>query len=127
MTSEVEELLRQTERRRLAALVARDEPVIEALHAVDYELITPGGKRLARAEYLDGVLSGRLDYRVFEAEDEIRARAFEIAGLVRYVARIEIQLSDGLDTGRFWHTDAYELRAGRWQAVWSHATRIRPG
>jgi hypothetical protein len=23
-----------------------------------------------------------------------------------------------------WHTDHYELRARRWQAVWSQATRI---
>ena len=25
---------------------------------------------------------------------------------------------------RFWHTDIYELRDGRWQVVWSQATRI---
>jgi hypothetical protein len=30
-----------------------------------------------------------------------------------------------LDTGTMWHTDYYERREGRWQVVWSHATRIR--
>jgi hypothetical protein len=125
MSTEGEELLRETERRRLAALVARDEPSMEALHGDDYELITPGGMQLSRAEYLEAVLSGLLDYRVFEPEAEIRVRFFETAGIVRYVARIQIQLPEGLDTGQFWHTDAYEVRDGRWQAVWSHATRIR--
>jgi hypothetical protein len=24
-----------------------------------------------------------------------------------------------------WHTDHYELRAGRWQIVWSQATAVR--
>ena len=32
-----------------------------------------------------------------------------------------------VDSDRFWHTDMYDLRDGRWQAVWSQATRIRAG
>ena len=36
-------------------------------------------------------------------------------------------MADGVDRDRFWHTDVYELRDDRWQAVWSQATRIRSG
>jgi hypothetical protein len=72
-------------------------------------------------------MTRELDYRVFEPDSEVRVRLLGDAAVLRYIARIEIQLADGLDVGRFWHTDVYELRDGRWQAVWSHATRIRSG
>jgi hypothetical protein len=117
--------LRATEGRRLAALVARDGAVATALHAPDYELITPTGRRISGEEYLAGVLSGELDYRVFEADGEIRVRIHATVAVLRYVARIEMRIADGVDAGRFWHTDVYELRNGAWLATWSHATRIR--
>lgn len=120
--------LRAIEHRRLASLVAKDGDTARSLHAADYELITPGGGRLSRDEYLDGVLSGELDYRVFEAEGEIRVRLHATAAVLRYVARIEMRMAHGVDADRFWHTDVYELRDGAWLAVWSQATRIkRPG
>jgi hypothetical protein len=115
----------QIERERLAALVARDLARAEALHADDYQLITPGGRALSKREYLDGVGTGGLQYVVFEAASEPLIHAFDEVAVVRYRARIEIDLPDGRDTGLFWHTDIYEQRGGRWQAVWSHATRIR--
>jgi hypothetical protein len=120
-----EGLLRSTEHRRLAALVAKDEATARALHAPDYELITPGGRRLSGDDYLEGVLSGTFDYEVFAPEGEIRVRLDGRLAVLRYVARIEMRMADGLDADRFWHTDVYELRGGRWLAVWSHATRIR--
>ena len=95
------------------------------LHADDYELITPGGGRLSRDDYLGGVASGELRYVIFEPASAIRVRLHEGAAILRYKARIQIHLADGIDRGRFWHTDFYELRDGRWRAVWSHATRIR--
>ena len=36
----------------------------------------------------------------------------------------EILVRGALDSGMFWHTDVYEIRDGRWQAVWSQATQI---
>jgi hypothetical protein len=118
------DLLRETERRRLHSLVEGDIEVANALHADDYQLITPGGASLSKEEYVGGVASGRLDYRVFEAASEMIVRDFDGVGVIRYQARIEILVSGRLDTGIFWHTDVYERRQGSWQAVWSHATRI---
>jgi hypothetical protein len=122
-----EEGIRDLERRRLAALVATDLATAEALHADDYELIPPGGHPISKREYLDAIGSGALDYEVFEPSSEIRVRMFgSEAAAVRYKARIMIHDHEGgTDAGLFWHTDLYELRGGRWQAVWSQATRIR--
>lgn len=117
--------LRDAERRRLRALVERDLPVAEQLHADDYQLITPGGERLSGVEYLGLVRDGLLTYRRFAADGEIWVRLWEDAAAVRYRADIAVETPDGSSEGRFWHTDLYELRDGRWQVVWSQATRIR--
>ena len=117
-------VLRDTERRRLAALVDRDMDAAEALHADDYALITPGGAVLSKSEYLMGIRSGALRYLVFEPDGEIAVRVWDTAAGVRYQVIIDIDWEGGHDSGRFWHTDIYELRDGRWQAVWSQATRI---
>jgi hypothetical protein len=119
--------LREIERRRLASLVACDMATAESLHAEDYELVPPGGRPLSRREYLGGIASGELRYEVFEPASEIRVRILgDAAAAVRYRARILIHLGElERDAGTFWHTDIYERRNGRWQAVWSQATRIR--
>ena len=117
--------LRATERRRLRALVDADDAAARELHADDYQLITPGGRTYSKAEYLSDVASGVLDYRVFEPASEIATQILGDAGAVRYQARIDIRFaSGGADSGLFWHTDMYRWADGRWQAVWSQATRI---
>ena len=121
----LEEMLREAERERLRSLVTPDLPVAERLHADDYELITPGGGTMSKREYLDGIASGELDYVVFEPISEIRVRLYVGAAILRYRVRIEILVSGVQDAGNFLHTDAYELRDDRWQAVWSQATRTR--
>ena len=97
------------------------------LHAAEYQLITPGGRALSGAEYLGDIESGALRYAIFEPASEIAVVRFESAAAVRYQARIEVHFgTGGSDAGRFWHTDLYALRDGRWMAVWSQATEI-PG
>lgn len=62
---------------------------------------------------------------MFEPASEIRVRTYELAAVVRYQARIEVHAGDAVDSDLFWHTDIYENRNGKWQVVWSQATRIR--
>lgn len=120
--------IRDLERRRLRALVDVDLTVAGDLHADDYELVSPAGDRWSKSDYLGGIGSGLLDYRVFEPDSDIEVLALTDAAAVRYVARIEIHSSDGgHDEGRFLHTDIWRQREGRWQAVWSQATRISDG
>ena len=97
----------------------------DALHAVDYQLITPGGATISKDGCLSGIANGGLRYRQFEPEGEIAVRLWGSAAAVRYRVRIDIDWEGGRDAGRFWHTDIYEFRNGQWQAVWSQATRIR--
>ncbi len=97
--------LRDIERRRLAALVEADIELARALHAADYELITPGGRSLSRDDYLGGIGSGELHYLVFEAASEIRVRLHGSVAVLRYRARIEMEMADGIDSDHFWHTD----------------------
>lgn len=120
------ELIRETERRRVDALVHGDDRLARALHADDYQLVSPSGAAFSKEQYLGGIAAGQLVYRVFEPASDIAVRLTEGAAAVRYQARIEIQFPGGSDSGLFWHTDLYEFRDGRWQAVWSQATRIPP-
>lgn len=125
MSDDAIEELRDVERRRLRALVDADIAAARQLHAHDYQLITPGGAALTGDEYLADIASGAIDYRVFEPASEIEVKVFGDGGVVRYKARIDIRFSSGgRDGGLFWHTDIYRLGDGRWQAVWSQATRI---
>jgi hypothetical protein len=121
----IEDALRDLEARRLASLVARDMGTAEALHADDYELITPSGATYTKRRYLDGIAAGALRYQVFEAASAVRARVQGDSAILRYEVRIDIGFAPGQnDAGRFWHTDYWERRDGQWQAVWSQATRI---
>lgn len=117
--------LRMLEHRRLAALVRADVAVAEALHAEDYQLITPGGAALTREDYLRRLAVGELTYRRFEPDGDIEVRVLgPSAAALRYQVWIDAAFPGGHDMDRFWHTDIYEVRDGRWQAVWSQATRI---
>ena len=96
------------------------------MHAADYQLITPGGATLTKDEYLGQIADGALDYRRFEPEGDIGVRILgPSAAALRYRVAIDAAFPGGHDADRFWHTDIYERRDGRWQAVWSQATRIR--
>ena len=114
----------QVEQRRLQALVNADVGVAEGIHADDFQLITPGGDALSKEQYLGDVASGVVDYRVWEPLD-IEVHVLGDAGCVRYHSNLEIVVAGRhIDLSRYWHTDYYERRDGRWQVVWSHATEI---
>ncbi len=107
------------ERARTQALVQRDLPAIERLHAPEYELITPAGRILTRTRYL-AAIADRPFYTAW-AMGAVRVRCASAMAALRYRARLGFPSGAVLDC---WHTDVYELRAGAWQAVWSQATRL---
>ncbi|WFR77242.1 nuclear transport factor 2 family protein [Janthinobacterium rivuli] len=119
------ELLRQTERSRLRALVAADTNAARILHADDFQLITPIGSMLSREEYLGAIAAGQMRYLSWEP-GEIAVRLYGNAAVLRYQAQLEINFGgQSVPRSRYWHMDSYEWREGRWQAVWSQATAIR--
>jgi hypothetical protein len=121
-----EDVLREIERGRLQALVAGDIERAQALHADDFQLINPAGGVLSKQAYLDLISSGAFRYRVWEPQSIAVRRYGHESAVVRYRAEIEA-IFDGTTTrrGRYWHTDLYEHRDGRWQVVWSQATEIQ--
>lgn len=120
--AEIADLIRATERERLRAFVAADMPVLERLHAEDFQLIDPGGGALTKEEYLGGVAAGDIDYLVWEPTSEIAVRLYGEAAVIRYKSHTEIVVFGQEIVVENWHTDVYERHDGRWQAVWSHAT-----
>lgn len=116
--------IRATERERLRALVTADIETARRLHADDFQLINPLGGSLSKEQYLGGIASGELDYLVWEPE-LIEVRLYGRAALIRYQSRLEIVVrGQKISLRRYWHTDSYEKRGGRWQVVWSQATEV---
>ncbi len=119
------DLVRATERERLRALVDANLEVARRLHADDFQLINPFGASVSKEEYLGGIASGELDYLVWEPET-IEVRLYGQAAVIRYRSQLEIVVrGQKIALRRYWHTDSYEKRDGRWQVIWSHATEIK--
>lgn len=117
--------IRALETERLRSLVEADMLVADRLHADDFQLVNPSGRTFTKEQYLGGIASGALDYLVFEPVSEIQVRVLGESAVVRYRSAIEINVDNQhFPTEHFWHTDTYEYRDGRWQAVWSQATTI---
>ena len=113
-------LFHDLELRRTRALVDRDMETLNALHAPEYQLITPSGKVFDRKRYLDAI-----EREPFYAAWEVGEMSYRISpgmAIVRYQARLTFPSGRAL---LCWHTDVYENRAGLWQAVWSQATEVQ--
>jgi hypothetical protein len=118
------DVLRTIERNRLRSLVDVNLDVAEPLHAGNYQLITPRGIALTKAEYLGSIESGELNYSVFEPVSDIAVWGDDHIAVLRYKASIALHPPARNQPFVCWHTDCYELRDANWQAVWSQATRI---
>lgn len=120
------DVIRATERDRLHALVEADVERARQLHAEDFQLINPRGESVSKEQYLGGIESGRIDYLVWEPVSPIDVRLHGKAAVIRYQSQLEIVVQgERVPLQRYWHTDSYEKRDGRWQVVWSHATQSR--
>jgi hypothetical protein len=120
INTETSDHLRELELLRTRALVERDMPVIERLHAPEYQLITPSGTVFSRERYL-AVLVAEPFYAKWEV-GAIDVRLSAEMALLRYQATLHFP------SGRVvvcWHTDSYERRGPHWQAVWSQATELK--
>lgn len=115
-----DDFFRQLEATRTQALVARDIEAARRLHAPDYQLVTPAGKRYVLDDYLADLASGALVYARWDC-GPMAVRAVPGMALLRYRARLSFPSGRELDC---WHTDSYEWRDAAWLAVWSQATAV---
>src|SRR6478736_6623278 len=124
-SGQIQDDVREIERQRLRALVMGDLAAADLLHADDFQLITPSGRTLSKQDYLGGIASGHLNYRLWKIDSEIEVRLYEDVALIRYRSQLHMSLDGGEgEQLPFWHTDSYERRDERWQVVWSQATAI---
>jgi hypothetical protein len=120
------ELIRDTERARLRALVEGDIETAGRLHATEFQLITPIGMALSKNDYLGAIASGQIKYLAWEP-GPIAVRYHHSHAVIRYRARLEVVFGGHrVAPGDYWHTDTYEHRDGQWMVVWSQATAISP-
>jgi uncharacterized protein DUF4440 len=120
-----EETVRATERERLRVLVVADTARAGPLHADDFQLITPGGDVYSKDQYLREIASGEVDYLYWGA-DSMALRLYGNAAVIRYPSQLEVVVHGRhIPRQRYWHTDVYERHDGKWQVVWSQATRIQ--
>jgi uncharacterized protein DUF4440 len=109
-------VVRDTERRRLRALLGHDYDVAQKLHADDFELINPLGETVSKEAYIDS--GDAFAYTVWKPISPIRVRVHGDSAVIRYESDLEIHGS----RGHYWHTDLYEKRDGVWHIVWSQTT-----
>lgn len=113
---------RALEQRRTRALVDRDLPLIERLHAPDYQLITPAGRVFSRARYLAAIAEAPFYADWTHGEPHaMQVRLSTGMALIRYPATITFPSGKVMCC---WHTDSYELIGNDWLAVWSQATQL---
>jgi hypothetical protein len=118
------ELLRETERARLRALVSADVNQAQHFHAPDFQLITPIGAALSKEDYMAAIASGQLKFLTWKPGD-IAVRLYDGVAVLRYRAQLEVVFGGHeVPLTEYWHTDAYEERDGHWMVVWSQATAI---
>ena len=114
------------EHTRTQALLRRDTALSLQLHAADYQLITPSGVTFTRERYLGMIDRGQLQYLRWDA-GAMAVRLATNMAIVRYPVTLQLGGADGPGTAfKAWHTDSYEWLEGRWQAVWSQATALKP-
>lgn len=103
---------RALERRRTQALVDRDLPLIERLHAPDYQLVTPAGRVFSRARYLAAIAEA--PFYAGWSHGEMQVRLSPGMALLRYPATITFPSGKVVCC---WHTDSDERIGGDWLAV----------
>ena len=114
------DLIRATERQRLRALVEANVDVARQLHADDFQLINPRDETFSKDQYLGGIASGEFDYLVWEPES-IEVRVYGEGAVIRYRSQLEIVFhGQKVTLRRYWHTDSYQKRNGRWQVASRH-------
>lgn len=93
---------------RTHAFVTRNLPVIERLHAAEYELITPAGRIFSRARYFAAIAAE--PFYVAWAHGPMQVHATGEMAAIRYQARLTFPSGKAVTC---WHMDIYVLRDGQ--------------
>jgi ketosteroid isomerase-like protein len=117
-------LLMELEQRLGRAWLEGDRAFIEGLLADDWTVTDASGATLTRQQVLEETFSSgtrRIDTMVV---DDVRVRCFGNFAVVTGRTRAAGAYRDQPVSLTLRFTDVFELRAGRWQVVASHATLV---
>lgn len=116
--------IRELDRALRHALVAGDAEAVEQALAPDFTIVPPPGVEESRAEYVDSVASGNLDYQEFRAISPVRVRVSGRLAVATYMSHLSVSSGDFRTEHDAWHTHAYERQGDRWRLVWAQATAV---
>lgn len=121
------EAVKDSELRRLRALVDVDMEAAGALHAPDFRVVDPRGGTHGRDEYLEGLAAGLFDYRRFEPVSDIEVMTSGDLAVVHYRSRIDVMVHGRAPQSlEAWNTNCYRRApdADAWQAVLAQETAV---
>jgi ketosteroid isomerase-like protein len=111
------------EQRRQAALKA-DVAFIDANTAADYVRISPNGRLMTKAEYLEATKNGGLKYQSIEQRD-LKIQVYGNTAVTTSVADLK-GTNQGQDvSGSYRISQVFVQRAGKWMAVHFHASPMK--
>lgn len=120
-----EQELIKLERDYAKALIARDRPFLDAYYAPDFR----GGNWMGfwtKSTMLQAILDDRYEVSSMVVSD-LKVQLQGSVGIVQGVST-EVSRVNGKDTsGRWTFTDVFARRDGRWQAIASHTSELKPG
>lgn len=121
---QAERALIRLEQEYAKALIAKDRPFLDAYYASDFR----GGNWMGfwtKSTMLKAVLDDRYSVRSMDLSN-LKVRISGTIGIVQGVSN-EVTRVNGRDTsGRWSFTDIFEWRDGRWEAIASHTSELKP-
>ena len=122
-TSSAEQALLQLERDWEQAIKKNDLPALERILAPEFVTIDTEGRLRTREQYMARRRSGQVTYTAY-TQDDYNVRVIGDMAIVTGRSTIKGTLDGKTRDGQERWTDTFVRRAGSWQAVASHSSRV---
>jgi ketosteroid isomerase-like protein len=121
--NEAEEELIEVEKELAETIVGNDLEGLGRIVADDWIVIDPNGEIVDRARFFEVIKSGALTHELMESED-LRIRVYGDNAVVTAMTRTRGKFLGQEFSTQERATDVFLRRAGRWQCVLTHLTRL---
>jgi ketosteroid isomerase-like protein len=121
--NEAEEELIEVEKEFAETIVGNDLEGLGRIVADDWIVIDPNGEIVDRARFFEVIKSGALTHELMESED-LRIRVYGDSAVVTAMTRTKGKFKGQAFSTQERATDVFLRRAGRWQCVLTHLTRL---
>jgi hypothetical protein len=116
--------LLQLEKTRVNALVHDDIPALEKLFADDLTYVHSSGVLESKAEFLGRLRSGERKYLSMEHDTGAALRSYSDAAILAGSTKVAVTFRGQSQNLHLRFTETWLKRAGQWQVVAWHATKI---